>query len=337
MNFWAKLFALGNDLFFHWDLSGISTSSGGDGLLNYFIVFILAPFALVLTVFWKSEARYGHWIDTYIRWFLAAQLLNYGLAKVFVGQFPQPGITKLIEPYGQSSPMGLLWVFMGYSRAYSIFGGLAEVAAGILLLIPSTITLGALVSLAVMANVFMLNMCYDVPVKIVSFQMLMYSLYFLSCDFRRLFTFFFTNCTVPTKEFAPGKKKHKWLYATLTILLVLTEGKVALGYVEQWDELLNHTPHFGIWKFEMEADSDWELAIFEIRDRFTLKFHDGRFVRFSIDPAKIRIDQLNDNMLVIDGEIDGKRVRRIARKQPIPEFPLLTRGFHWIQESSFNR
>jgi hypothetical protein len=53
----------------------------------------------------------------------------------------------------------------GASPAYEIFIGSAELLAGLLLVIPATAMLGALIWLIDMAEVFALNMTYDVPVK----------------------------------------------------------------------------------------------------------------------------------------------------------------------------
>ena len=51
------------------------------------------------------------------------------------------------------------------SQAYSLFRGIGETLGGVLLVLPALTTLGALVSLAMMTNVLMLNMFYDVPRK----------------------------------------------------------------------------------------------------------------------------------------------------------------------------
>ena len=102
----------------------------------------------------------------YLRLVLAATMIPYGAAKIFPWQFPAPTLSKLIQRYGDSSPMGLLWTFMGASRSYSFFGGATELLAGMLLVVPRLATLGALVCIGVMSNVLMLNLGYDVPVKL---------------------------------------------------------------------------------------------------------------------------------------------------------------------------
>jgi uncharacterized membrane protein YphA (DoxX/SURF4 family) len=116
----------------------------------------------------KQHEVLGHWLRVYVRYVLAAAMLGYGMAKVFKSQFPAISDMRLMQPYGDSSPMALLWNFMGFSTAYTIFVGAAEVLGGLLLLFRRTATLGALVVIAVMSNIVMLNFCYDVPVKLYS-------------------------------------------------------------------------------------------------------------------------------------------------------------------------
>ncbi len=74
--------------------------------------------------------------------------------------------------------------------------GAAETLGGILLLAPRTTTLGALVCLADMIQVFMLNMTYDVPVKLFSFHLILFSLFLLAPEANRLLGFFFTDRAV---------------------------------------------------------------------------------------------------------------------------------------------
>lgn len=68
--------------------------------------------------------------------------------------------------FGQSSPMTLLWTLVGLSPAYQISGGVLEALSGVLLLFRRTALVGALTGFVVMANVTLLNLCFDVPVKL---------------------------------------------------------------------------------------------------------------------------------------------------------------------------
>src|SRR5262249_34295056 len=105
-------------------------------------------------------------------------------------QMPPGTLTKLVEPFGNFSPMGVLWFSIGASPAYEIFTGLAEVCAGTLLLVPRTAQLGAMMGLMDSIAIFTLNMTYDVPVKLFSFHLVLMSLVLLAPNARRLFDLF---------------------------------------------------------------------------------------------------------------------------------------------------
>ena len=68
------------------------------------------------------------------------------------------------------------------SPAYQVFTGVVEVVGGLLLIAPRTAILGAMICLASMTQVFVLNMTYDVGVKILSFQLALMSLFLLAPD-----------------------------------------------------------------------------------------------------------------------------------------------------------
>src|ERR1044071_6897724 len=95
-------------------------------------------------------------------------------------------MTAHISRSGGTSPMRLMWAFMGYSLPYTVFAGLAEVTGGVLLLWRRTATLGALVVAIVMTNVVLMNLCYDVPVKLFSTLLLVFAIAIGLPDARRL-------------------------------------------------------------------------------------------------------------------------------------------------------
>ena len=120
-------------------------------------------------------------------------ILSYGFFQVLPLQFPEPGPDRLIMSYGDSSPMGLLWRFMGASRPYTVFGGLAEALGGLLLLWRRTTLLGALVAFGLLLNIVMLNFSYDVPVKLFSSLLLGLALFLVWPDVGRLVDLFVRN------------------------------------------------------------------------------------------------------------------------------------------------
>ncbi|HKG22241.1 MAG TPA: hypothetical protein VKC34_10100, partial [Blastocatellia bacterium] len=146
----------------------VFTNGSGDTTFNYVQVACFlaaaAAVALVWSVLDRRRPGYGRlyqWLRLFLRFYLASAMIGYGAFKIFPIQMPAPSLTRLLEPYGESSPMGLLWAFVGASKGFEIFTGCAEMMGGLLLLLPRTTLLGALICLADTVQIFVLNMCYD--------------------------------------------------------------------------------------------------------------------------------------------------------------------------------
>jgi len=78
-------------------------------------------------------------------------------------------LAVLATPTGDLSLNTLLWTAIGSSTGYQMATGWAELLAGVLLLLPQTVLLGALVGLVDMLHVFALNMAFDVtPAELVA-------------------------------------------------------------------------------------------------------------------------------------------------------------------------
>lgn len=168
-------------------------NGSGDRTVNYLGVLVTLVLALVATAIWSAIARrrpMSPWtrdvLRTYARYVLAVTMLSYGLAKVFVSQFSFPSEALMAQSFGDSSPMRILWTFMGASEPYTIFTGALEVLGGLLLLSRRTTTMGALVVMGIMTNVVALNLCYDVPVKQYSTHLLLMATWLAAHDAKRL-------------------------------------------------------------------------------------------------------------------------------------------------------
>src|SRR5206468_4079454 len=111
------------------------------------------------------------WIRTCLNFALAFTLFGYGAAKLLPAQFPQPPLSRMLTPFGESSQRGLLWTFMGMSRAYALAAGAAEVTSGILLCFSRTALAGAIGACAMMAHIVLLNLCYDVQLKLATLHL----------------------------------------------------------------------------------------------------------------------------------------------------------------------
>jgi uncharacterized membrane protein YphA (DoxX/SURF4 family) len=168
-------------------------ADSGDKTFDWIATFCLLVLAVLATVIWcvldrrrDNYERWYKWFRLFIRFALAGEMFTYGLAKVVPLQMPFPFLTRFVEPFGNFTPLGVLWYSIGASPAYQIFTGCAETFGGILLTIPRTTTLGALLCLADLSEVFILNMTYDVPVKLFSFHLILMVLFVLAPELPRL-------------------------------------------------------------------------------------------------------------------------------------------------------
>jgi hypothetical protein len=171
--------------------------TAADYLPNYLAALVVVVVSAAVAVVWalvdRRPANYSRpfvWQHTALRFMLAALLLSYGWHKVLPAQFGRfalgAGTDYFIHQVGQLPPRDLLWAFMEASRSYQVFTGLMECAAGLLLLTRRTAVLGALLGVADLTNVLMLNIGYDVSVKFFAGQMLLMALFVLAPYANRL-------------------------------------------------------------------------------------------------------------------------------------------------------
>lgn len=149
-----------------------------------------------------------HWV---VRMAAFVLLMPYALFKLGLMQMGRPDFPELLITLGEKSPMGLLWTFMGFSPVVQFLAGLAEFVAALLLLWRRTAWLGGLIGFIDLAVVWLLNMTFDVPVKIPSaIQALLYLLV-LAPWLPRLFRFLAGRATeaVEAPQVITGDKIHR--------------------------------------------------------------------------------------------------------------------------------
>ncbi len=355
-------------------------TGSGDTLSQFVRNFLVLVFAAAAMVVWSAldrrRANYQklhEWLRLFVRLVLGATLLSYGAAKVIKTQFPDPGLFRLLEPYGDSSPMGLLWTFMGYSRGYNLFTGGVEMLGGALLFIPRLTTLGALVSAAAMTNVFILNMCYDVPVKIYSLNLLLMAVFLLLPEFGRLTQVFVLNRiaapVIPQPIFNRSSAKTGLLAFQLALLLWVTGDVLYQGWsaYRQYGDASPKPALYGIYavdEFTLDGQlrppifsdaSRWRRVIFERYNIVGILPGDGPAVRYTgpMDAktktmkltrrgegqpsGEFSVDSSNSGLITMNGELDGKKIQVKLRRLDEKDSLLKTRGFHWISEFPFNR
>lgn len=305
-----------------------------------------------------------------LRYFLLLNMFIYGFAKVFHMQMPAPSVGRLAQPYGESSPMGLLWTFVGYSKYYSAYVGWAEVIPGVLLLFRRTTLLGALMAAVVMLNVFVLNMCFDVPVKIFSFLLFVMAVIIALPDLSRLWKILITHEAVPAREIKPFFSQKKWqtvgLVLKALLLLGMVGGQIFFYFLQMskpetkpllhglWDvkeiqrnhqtvaPLLTDSTYWRKFMVNWEGQASIKMANDSLR-RFEFAL-DSNQTYLNIHPRKdpanqyrLRIERPADHQMVLSGLWGGDSVWIRMERYDEQQFLLVRRGFHWVNETPFNR
>ena len=173
--------------------------------------------ATIVATVWSLSAqrleyrRMRGWFFTVLRYWVACVMMVYGGFKIVESQFPPLALDQIARPFGSLSPMGLLWAFMGYSTFYASFTGLGEAAGAFLLFFRRTTTAGALILIAVLSNVALLNYVFDIPVKYLSSVLLFATVVLAASDAKRLVAMLLLNQPTAPKDvsFDFGKA---WIY-----------------------------------------------------------------------------------------------------------------------------
>jgi hypothetical protein len=380
MAFWRAVVPWVGKHFFQRNIT-VFTNGSGDTTYNYVEIVCFALLAAVAALVWTlldrrraSYARLYEWLRVYVRFGLAMAMIQYGLAKIVPGgQFGTPSLDRLLQPFGDASPMGLLWTFMGASTAYTVFAGLTETVGGLLLTMRRTLLLGALVSAAAMANVVILNFSYDVPVKLYSSHLLAMAIFLALPDLRRLANLFVLNRPVEPAEVRPLFARRGLHRGALVFRTVFVAGFAVLVLYVMYDSYKTYggpaekSPFYGVWNVdELVVDgqarpplvtdgSRWRRVVFDYpqmisiqlmsdtRERYTLKLDTARrtlALKKRDNPgwkSTLTYQRPEPGRLLLEGTFDGRKIQAVLRRTDNPEFRLMTRGFHWINEHPFNR
>lgn len=366
---------------FHINFPLAATKNGsGDTSYNYVQLFLFVVFAAIAIIIWsiadRKQKGYDHflrWIFIYIRFYLALMMIRYGLEKIIKTQFPFP-FFSLNEMYSESSPMRLLWTFMGYSTAYNLFTGTVEIIGGLLLLLRKSTTFGALFCITVLTNVVVINFCFDVPVKLFSLNLLLIAVFIAIPHIKKVINFFFCNKPVTAfnvqQEFKKGWMNMIWGGAKFILIIYIIYSTIIQvwgKYKTTGDGAFQKTPLFGIYNVErfvknndtllplVTDSSQWKTLNIIFSKRATVKMMNDsiKTYNFFTDTSNKKIqfysnnDKANKSTLsyylpdsthfILYGKLRDDSVYIMLYKQNLNKLELLNRGFHWINEYPHNK
>jgi hypothetical protein len=354
----------------------IYSGNSGDTAFHWIQIGWLLIAAVVLSTIWTvvdrgrpHDTSLEKWTRLFVRFALAAQMFYYGMAKVIPTQFPAPSLVTLVEPVGNLSRTDLLWTAIGSSAGYQMFTGWAEVIAGLLLVVPQTAGLGAAIAIADMIQVFVLNMSYDIGLKLISLHLIAFAVFLLASDVRRLVRLIVLKRPVAGWSHAPllgtPLANRRAVIAQIVFGVYLLSMFTRLAVVSWYSPKGGGSPKsalYGIWDVEQlsvdderrqpilnDYDLRWRRVIFDAPDRLVFQRTDDSFVHYGavLDvgrhtlaltkgssrkwKAVFTLQQPKPEQVVLDGEMDGRRIHLEIRLVPLDTFRLLNSGFRWIR------
>jgi hypothetical protein len=318
----------------------------------------------------------SEWLRFVLRLTLVIAMANYGFSKLFPMQMPPPSLAVLNEPVGSLSPMTLLWTFLGVNPAYEIAAGAAEVVAALLLFFRRTALAGAILTWFVMSNVLLFDLFFDVPVKIYAAHLVLFSIAIIAPDLRSLLDFFWrhkpaslTSLWAPAPHRRASRIAIRILEFTLALMVLASIPGHYESFAQQLDRSRNPHALTGQWHVDSATATiegqNISKPVFtgnglpmadlflEPNGRLTLRDSSGvlwragadvqtksgtfALYRESEDPIVYSFSQPDPAHLVLT-PTDGVNGTLHLTRVPLPtHYPLLERGFHFVNEWPLER
>lgn len=202
ISIWENITMSFGEWVFGWEFNEDRLLKGFDSKYDYSRFSLIALMSLLGSILWTFiESKNKPHIDTdlkiltktILRYHVGLTMILYGLSKAFMLQFGEMNLDILETKVGETNGMGFLWTFMSYSKFYTMTAGWIEVIGGVLLLFRKTTFVGTFIVLASMVNVVLIDIGYDVRVKMFAIHLLLMSILLLMEDIKRIINFFILN------------------------------------------------------------------------------------------------------------------------------------------------
>ena len=339
----------------------VSLLSDTTGMYLLGLLWLTVSFLLSLLWQWKgrSKINYDKWVFWFLqlgRYYLVIHMIQYGLNKVFKFQFYFPEPNTLFTTIGSSSRDILFWSTIGSSYEYTVFSGVIEVCAALLLLFRKTRLLGAMLTMGVMVNVVMINFAFDISVKFLSSFLLLLGLLLIAPDGKRLFRFFFTSEIVkPGSLWLPKMVLNRSLFyrllKTLIIALLIMDGLFPYVRSATFNDDNGVKPYlygaYRVTSFEGQVPS-WKRAFVHRDGYFIIQGQDELMTDYvlqidtvinviSLFKNKNKVATLGyrdeSTYLKLFGKFKGERIDLALDKIDLNSLPIHSKGFSWTIDS----
>jgi hypothetical protein len=213
---------------------------------SYYDWILFVIIALVGSVVWSyrhTKAREYNFLYYLLlgitRYRLAAAVFAFGFLKLFVLFAPELSLSTLNTRYGEFTDWKIFSITLaGAKPYYQMFLGFVEILSGLLLLNRKTASIGALIVLSFLGNVFLSNLAYGGQEYVYSSYLLVLAFFVLSRDALRLYRLLFLEVAATPYKYNPVfRPKHIPLlinaakYIFFFIFIILLGAKSYAGYL----------------------------------------------------------------------------------------------------------
>lgn len=342
----------------------ISDSTG-----MYINILVLLLLAILVSLLWPllykrtNYPKCYYWFLVCVRYYLAMQLLVYGFNKIFKQQFYLPEPNTLFTTLGNTYKDLLYWSTMGVSRTYSIFTGLLEVVAALLLFFRRTQLLAACIATGIMVNVLLLNISFDISVKLYAMFLLLLCLLLLVPYAKSMYAFFLLNKPVqyrPTlqyplykriwpyrlikllviacilfdclsgymasKNFNDDQQPRPYLHGAYNVETFISNGDTVPPLTTdplRWHRMFIHRKGYLITQMMDDAMKDYEMQLDTLTHALAIRNTEDSSVHF------FTYRNFGDTALQLNGKLYEDSLNIYLKKIDLQQLPLLEHGFHW--------
>ena len=278
-------------------------------------------------------------------YFLVFELWEYGWVKLTKMQFYLPEPNTVYTEFGQLSKDIAYWSVIGSSYSYVVFLGILELMAGILVLIRRTRFFGLILTAGIFINVLMVNISFDISVKLFAFSLLAMTIVLLAGypnQWRYLFQLPVKPTIAKQKIETPIMRWGRALILSLMLVEVVSpavlaenlnddtlerptyHGAYAIRNHPTLNQLFVHRRGYIIlenkqgeqlsWKIVNENNGQFQLVEEASGNKSTLQFLNAK------------------NKMQVHWKDGTRTIQFIISPLPSRNLPLLTESFHWFSD-----
>ncbi len=328
-------------------LSSDSIFSYGSLILMFILSFVTS---IIIEYKLKSQAdKIEFWLRKGLIFWIVLFLLKYGLDKLFLHQFYTPESNTLFTPLGQLDKDIAFWSVMGASKSYNYFMGLIEIIPALFILFKRTRFVGLIISTGVLTNVFVINLSFDITVKILSGVLFFTSMYLLSEYKSNLAKLVGIN--LPEEEkFNISLPKYKWMKTGLILLILVEAFSPYVDLITNNFITKRQLAHHGTYEI---TGIEGESRLFDLKDINRIHIHNSGYLitennrqEMTSFPIHVRITdsliRMNQYLIEVDSKSNlttfswqegPNQITISSKKIDLKSLPLLQDEFHFSLES----